>query len=69
MTNVSVGYREFTWIKRNNQITFRILRLIYKAILLLENCFIRICDDADQILEESTLGYIQISGKNVTKGY
>ncbi|NLD46649.1 MAG: amino acid adenylation domain-containing protein, partial [Clostridiaceae bacterium] len=34
-----------------------------------ENCFIRICDDFGQVLEEDTVGYIQISGKNVTKGY
>lgn len=32
-------------------------------------CSIRICDDQDQSLDESTVGHIQIRGANVTKGY
>lgn len=34
-----------------------------------EDCFIRICDDKDELLDENVIGNIQIKGKNVTSGY
>lgn len=35
----------------------------------LDDCFVRVCGDDDLPLAENTVGHIQISGKNVTKGY
>jgi amino acid adenylation domain-containing protein len=35
----------------------------------ISDCAVRICDDADNILPESTIGHIQIKGRNVTRGY
>lgn len=35
----------------------------------LKHCNIRIVDDFDNILDEGKIGYIQISGDNVTQGY
>jgi len=34
-----------------------------------KNCSIRICDDNGKVLEDDTVGYIQIKGRNVTAGY
>ncbi len=34
-----------------------------------ENCRVRICDEENRLLPENTIGRIQISGENVTKGY
>ncbi len=35
----------------------------------IDDCYVRICDENDQVLKDNQVGYIQISGKNVTKGY
>jgi polyketide synthase PksJ len=35
----------------------------------IRQCVIRICDDADRVLEEGRIGHIQIAGRNVTTGY
>lgn len=35
----------------------------------LNDCFIRICDDADNVVDDNVYGHIQIMGKNVTRGY
>ncbi len=34
-----------------------------------QDCFVRICDQDNIVLEDSTIGAIQIKGRNVTKGY
>jgi fengycin family lipopeptide synthetase D len=34
-----------------------------------KNCFVRICDDKDKVLDENMVGMIQIKGKNVTQGF
>lgn len=34
-----------------------------------EYCHIRICNEDNAVLEDNTIGYIQIRGKNVTNGY
>lgn len=34
-----------------------------------DDCSVRICDEADNVLEECCVGQIQIKGKNVTSGY
>ncbi|QNU68230.1 amino acid adenylation domain-containing protein [Ruminiclostridium herbifermentans] len=34
-----------------------------------QDCFVRICDEDNLIVEENTVGTIQITGKNVTRGY
>lgn len=33
------------------------------------DCYIRICNEYDELLGDSIVGHIQIKGKNVTKGY
>ncbi|MFZ5988791.1 MAG: amino acid adenylation domain-containing protein [Bacillota bacterium] len=33
------------------------------------DCCVRICDEENRLLDENNVGYIQIKGKNVTKGY
>lgn len=33
------------------------------------HCYVRICNDNDEVLEDDTIGHIQVSGKNVTAGY
>lgn len=35
----------------------------------IEHCQVRICDDHGRVLEDDTIGHIQLSGGNVTKGY
>ncbi|WP_165763842.1 non-ribosomal peptide synthetase [Halalkalibacter urbisdiaboli] len=35
----------------------------------LNGCHVRICDDKNALLEDYRVGYIQIKGENVTKGY
>ncbi|MPQ34078.1 SagB/ThcOx family dehydrogenase [Clostridium estertheticum] len=46
-----------------------------KAIAFLDvgypinDCYVRIADEDDRALEDDTIGYTQISGKNVTRGY
>ncbi|QDQ02379.1 amino acid adenylation domain-containing protein [Lysinibacillus fusiformis] len=35
----------------------------------LNGCLVRICDDNNTLLEDYRVGYIQIKGENVTKGY
>lgn len=35
----------------------------------IQDCYIRICDEKDQELGDGYVGYIQISGRNVTSGY
>ncbi len=35
----------------------------------LDDCRLRICDDENNVLEECTVGHIQIKGGNVTNGY
>lgn len=35
----------------------------------LNNCYVRICDENDKVLDESIVGHIQISGGNITPGY
>lgn len=33
------------------------------------DCYLRVCDAADQVVDEETVGHIHIKGMNVTKGY
>ncbi|ETT55845.1 aminotransferase class III-fold pyridoxal phosphate-dependent enzyme [Paenibacillus sp. FSL H7-689] len=33
------------------------------------DCYLRVCDDVDQVVDEDTVGHIHIKGKNVTEGY
>ncbi|WII35950.1 non-ribosomal peptide synthetase [Paenibacillus thiaminolyticus] len=35
----------------------------------IQDCYIRICDEKDQEMGDGYVGYIQISGRNVTSGY
>ncbi|WP_026475833.1 beta-ketoacyl synthase N-terminal-like domain-containing protein [Alkaliphilus transvaalensis] len=35
----------------------------------IKHCFMRIGDEKDNVLEDERVGYIQISGRNVTQGY
>jgi len=34
-----------------------------------DDCYVRICDEAGHILDDNVIGHIQIKGKNVTCGY
>ncbi|AIQ70931.1 non-ribosomal peptide synthetase [Paenibacillus graminis] len=35
----------------------------------IENCFVRVCDEEDRVLDECVVGHVQIKGNNVTNGY
>ncbi|MCY8513338.1 aminotransferase class III-fold pyridoxal phosphate-dependent enzyme [Bacillus atrophaeus] len=52
-------------LNKNNNNTLTLVE-VGKAI---NDCFLRICDDEDTILEDRVVGHIQIRGKNVTSAY
>lgn len=61
---VTVGEKiKFEEEQKDNTVTF--VDLGYPV----DDCYVRICDWDNNLLEENTIGQIQIKGKNVTRGY
>lgn len=66
----SIGYgNKIKEISDTNQENVKNIINVVSVGYPYEECFVRICNQDNDILEEKYIGSIQIKGKNVTKGY